>query len=298
MRVLAIGNATADIVLRTEGGLVPGEKVQSSSLAEYRGGQAANTAWTLAALGLDVDFAGAFGDDDAGASSLKSLRDAGISVFGSVIVPDCRTQLGIVVVDALTGERTIVMHRDPRLRLGKRLNESLVMRADLVYLDGHEPEASLAVARRAAASGVPVVSDAEAADSGALELLPLLSSLIAPLATIRAMAGTADDVAAVSALVKQGPERVVATDGRRGAIGLHRGRAPVRVAPARCVPRDTTGAGDAFHAGYVAATLRGRDFETALEFAAALAAATCEVAGPRISAGRIAPFRALLTRSG
>jgi sulfofructose kinase len=292
MHVLVIGNTTGDTVLVTEEGIKPGEKVQASRVAHYSGGQAANTAWTLAALGLDVQFVGAFGDDELGRSSAASLRDVGVSLEGSRTFRGCPSQLGIVVVNAATGERSIVMYRDPRLRLDARFNEAWVRDSRLVYLDGHEPEASIAVARQAELLGVPVVSDAETFGSARPEVIPHISCLIAPLSTVAALAGSREIEEALAVVSRGGgPATVVATDGSRGSIALCRGKAPIRVPAPACLPVDTTGAGDAFHAGYIAAVLAEWGFEEALKLASELAATTCEVAGPRISLERIAPFR-------
>lgn len=292
MDVLVIGNTTADTVLTTEHGLKPGEKVQASALVEYPGGQAANTAWTLAALGLEVRFVGAFGDDEPGRSSATSLRDVGVSLEGSATVRGCRSQVGVVVVDAATGERSIIMHRDPRLRLEGSLDDEWIRGARLVYLDGHEPEASLAAARRAAAFGVPVVADAELSAPTRPEFFRYVSCLIAPASVIKTLARAQEvEEALISLTSGKGPAAVVATEGARGSIGLQAGKSPVQVPASDCFPIDTTGAGDAFHAGYIAATLMGSEFEGALAVASELAAAACEVAGPRISRARVAPFR-------
>jgi sulfofructose kinase len=52
--------------------------------------------------------------------------------------------------------------------------------------------------------------------------------------------------------------------------------------PAFAVPvTDTTGAGDAFHAGYAFALSTGRDFLASLEFGSAVAALKCRAWGGR-----------------
>jgi sugar/nucleoside kinase (ribokinase family) len=80
-----------------------------------------------------------------------------------------------------------------------------------------------------------------------------------------------------------GPTTVVATDGERGADGVD-GGGPLEHVPARtCEVTDSTGAGDVFHAGYIASLLRGADFRTRLEFATLMASRKCGVAGPRLT---------------
>ena len=55
-------------------------------------------------------------------------------------------------------------------------------------------------------------------------------------------------------------------------------------APAFAVPggcRDTTGAGDAFHGGFLYGLLTGEDLETSLKFGNAVAAIKCSALGAR-----------------
>jgi sugar/nucleoside kinase (ribokinase family) len=57
--------------------------------------------------------------------------------------------------------------------------------------------------------------------------------------------------------------------------------------------RDTTGAGDAFHAGFIYAMLHGEDLETCLRTANAIAALKCRQLGGRAAlpaAGELSEF--------
>lgn len=51
---------------------------------------------------------------------------------------------------------------------------------------------------------------------------------------------------------------------------------------------DTTGAGDAFHAGFVTGLIRNLSFEDSLKFATKIAGLKCQITGPRI------PYNALI----
>ncbi|HEX8206097.1 MAG TPA: hypothetical protein VF587_08570, partial [Solirubrobacteraceae bacterium] len=55
---------------------------------------------------------------------------------------------------------------------------------------------------------------------------------------------------------------------------------------------------DAFHAGYVAARLRGSVPRAALRFAARVAARKCGVPGPRLGSAALADLRAELDHAG
>ena len=72
----------------------------------------------------------------------------------------------------------------------------------------------------------------------------------------------------------------VVTLGEEGAIAARHGRDDVISSPAFAVAaRDTTGAGDAFHAGFMLALIAGADLETTLRTANAVAALNCEELG-------------------
>jgi sugar/nucleoside kinase (ribokinase family) len=72
------------------------------------------------------------------------------------------------------------------------------------------------------------------------------------------------------------------TLGARGAVLYHEGRfveSPALEVPGAC--RDTTGAGDAFHAGFIHGLLEGRDLEDCLRLGCAVAALKCRRLGAR-----------------
>ena len=76
------------------------------------------------------------------------------------------------------------------------------------------------------------------------------------------------------------PGAVVVTQGIRGSVGCERGRW-VRQAAFRVPAVDTTGAGDAFHTGYIYGLLKGEDLSQRLRLGAATAALKCMQPGAR-----------------
>jgi sugar/nucleoside kinase (ribokinase family) len=294
-RVLVIGNNTLDQVFTTSQGLCRDGKVAATSLRHFAGGQAANVAHALAGLGLSVRYLGAFGDDGAGALVRASLESVGIDLGGCDTVRGCPTHTAAIVVDLHSRERSIVMYKDDRLRLSPgAVDPRHLDGVDLVYVDNHEPEAALAAALLARERGIPVLADLESTDPRGVRVVPHLTSLVAPAAVIRELAGHQEMDAALRGAQRRGPRTVVATDGARGAAAVHAGL-PLHTVPAEpCGVVDTTGAGDAFHAGFAAAALRGLGFHQTLRLATRLAAAKCQEHGPRLSTATLAAWGAEL----
>jgi sulfofructose kinase len=95
-------------------------------------------------------------------------------------------------------------------------------------------------------------------------------------------AGPAREERALEKLMREGPRLVAITDGARGVVGAARGAAGVFRVPAfRVEAVDTTGAGDAFHAGAAWGLLEGHGWEESLRRGAAVAALKCLRAGAR-----------------
>jgi sugar/nucleoside kinase (ribokinase family) len=291
VRALVIGNNTIDRVYFLPGALCVGTKTSSVDVRELAGGQAANVAVALARLGIAVDYRGAFGADHDGDRVRAAIAAAGVDVARCPRRASCRQHAAAVLVDA-TGERTILMSKDPGLRLAATsIAPDDIAAVDAVYLDGHEPDAGLRAATLARDAGIPVVLDGEIADDGVRAMLPLVDTFIAQVDVLAALTGETEVESALAAALALGPRLVVVTRGAGGALALARGGALLRIPAQPCRPRDTTGAGDAFRAGYVAATLGGLDLAAALAFAARCGAAQCEVLGPQLTAAAAAALR-------
>jgi sugar/nucleoside kinase (ribokinase family) len=114
-------------------------------------------------------------------------------------------------------------------------------------------------------------------DSGLLDLLPRVDVLLPNAAEAARIAGTDDPLDALGVLAARGPT-VAAKLGAEGAA-VARGDV-LRTVPATLgTIVDTTGAGDAFDAGFLLGTLEGWPLERALAFANACGALSCRAVG-------------------
>lgn len=286
-KILVIGFNTVDIVFGIMGEIENGQKMHAGSMQEYCGGQAANCAYTLARLGNNVSYIGKFGDDENGVHSIESLKKQGIDISRSTIIKNCKNHIGVIFIDELTGERTIIMRKDERLSLDDyEINSKDLNNVELVYSDGNESLFSLRVLKTANKLGIKTVLDVEMIDDNILQSLPYVTALIAPKNIISKIAGVDNLETAIKKLNKQ-IKIVVATLGNDGSIGSDYERGIIRVPAEKCSVKDTTGAGDAYHAGFVSAMINGKDLLECMNVATKVARLKCETSGPRIEEVKI-----------
>jgi len=228
------------------------------------------------------------GDDGAGDRALAPLAEEGVERVAVKRVVGVSSQLAFVLVDRASGERTVLWHRDPRLGLEVGdVPAEAIREARLLHLDAGDPEAAAWAAGVAREAGVPVLLDVDAFDP-ALE--PLLARVDYPLVSQEFARAVGGPGAALELLAGQGARFPVVTLGAQGCLG---GPPPGRPSPGlRTDVRDTTGAGDVFHAAFGWALLEGLGAEPAMRAANAAAAWSCRALGAQ---GAL-PTRAELAR--
>lgn len=290
-----LGDLVLDVVLAPDGPLWPGTDVPGR-VSVFQGGSAANTARWLARLGIPTQLIGSVGRDPAGRALVAALRSDGVTTRVSRSGAARTGRIGVLVT--ADGERSFVADRGAADLLAPNdLRTAWFERAALVHLPAYSllGEPLGLAGRRGIALG---------RSAGARVSLDLASA--GPL--------LADGRRAALALVTEvAPDLVFATAGELGALIGPSGRGEVRaldLAPVVIVKRgpggvsvlirdggpsrfdvatrpisaaDTTGAGDAFDAGFIAEWLAsraaGRSTNVALRRAA--------VAGNRVAARQV-----------
>lgn len=248
------------------------------------GGQTATAMVALRRLGLKTAYAGRFGSDPEGQFGLQTLKDDDVNVDFAEVVEGARNQIAFITIDGRSGERTIVWDRDDRLAY--RREEAPVEFGPMgrvLHLDAHDPPACVRVATAARETGTIVSADIDNVYEGLPELLPLVDILIGSKEFPQRVTGIQDYRAALVELKSRyGCAVVGVTIGAAGAVVYHEGsfiESRGFEVPDGC--RDTTGAGDAFHAGFLYGLLTGEDIETSLRLGNGVAAIKCSALGAR-----------------
>ncbi len=280
--VVGLGCACLDFL-----GIVPhlpdqDEQVWMSDSTQQGGGMVSTALVTLSRLGASTAFVGKIGDDMAGRVVKEEFNLYEVDSEHLVMELGASTSVSMILVDESTGQRTIMAGGSAVELLPSEVPAEMVASAKYLHLDNTNRQASLAAARLARDSGVPVVLDADTmSPPGDLEdLLRLTDYLIASKVFAKELTGLADPSAAAKALSCYGSTVTVVTLGEEGSYTLAGGRS--FHTPAYSVDVvDTTGAGDVYHGAFIFGLLRGWKLEKTANFASAVAAVSCTRLGGR-----------------
>ena len=261
------------------------------------GGQVASALAACARLGLRTKYIGAVGDDERGRVQMESLAEAGIDATDVKLRKNCATQSAYIIVDASTGERTVLWRRDDGLRIDpEEIAPEQIVCGRLLHIDGHDAPAVARAAAIARARGIPVTVDVDTIYAGFDRVLPNVDYLVASAEFPAAWTGQHDPFQALETLQSEYGMKVAAmTLGAHGALARENGR--FLYAPAFVVNTvDTTGAGDVFHGAFCYAVLEGMPMPRALDFSNAMAALNCTALGARGGIRSLEEVRALMAR--
>ena len=285
--VLVVGDVATDDVVVLAGEPAPGSD-RPASISTRGGGAAANVAAHLARLGVPVRLAGCVGEDPSGAGLAAELAGAGVRLELRT-VPGVPTGTVVSLVER-DGQRSMLADRGANLELAP---------GDLVppphgghlYVSGYTllhprpREAGLHALRAAAGAGCTIsvdpASSVPLAHYGVDRWLAdtAATTLLLPNAEeARLLTGCRDAEDAAKALAARYPVVAVklGPDGALWASGdvlVHRPARPTEVV-------DTTGAGDAFAAGLLAAWLADPDVDPATALDSGLGVAADVVRRP------------------
>ena len=289
--VIVVGDLMADVVAWASAPLAHASDTPAQ-ITTHPGGGGANVAARLAEAGVPALLVARVGDDAAGASAVAELRRAGVEL--EVAIDPLRPTGTCVVIVEPSGERTMLPDRGANaalapgdLPIDEFTDGAHLHLSGYTLLDPASRPAGLVALEHARTAGMSISVDPASAaplqEAGPHAFLGWTrhAALLLPNAEEAAvLTGARDPEAAAWALARDGRE-VVITLGADGALwsdGEHVERAPASPAPAQV---DTTGAGDAFTAGWLAARLRGAEPAEALAAANFAAAQVLKEAGAR-----------------
>jgi len=247
-----------------------------SIIQRTRGGSAANVAMFAALTGTESRFIGQVGNDALGQQLCSALQQAGVDVC---VVSEGRTG-SIVVLVQPNGERTFLTDRGVASHLSL-VDASLMANVGILHVPSYslvtEPLASTSLLYIKAAQSLGAVISIDASSTSVLEHFGVAryKSLIQSIqpqvflcnedeAGLLGVGATEGMLGAALTVIKRGAHSTL-------AISQNNERSEVAVAPVANIV-DTTGAGDAFAAGFLPTFVATNDVEVAIARGHAIAA--------------------------
>jgi sugar/nucleoside kinase (ribokinase family) len=269
--VVVSGLVFQDLVLGLPTPPRPGTEVWATDSQESPGG-IANFAVALARLGLHTGLAAAFGADPDGDRVWDRLADEGIDLTLSRKLAGWRTPLTVAL--AYDNDRALVTRGTPPLLSADELITAPPAARAVAAHIGPWPNEWLAKAK---AAGCVVFADvgwdpSEQWDPAVLDQLEHCDVFLPNADEAMNYTRTSSPEQALDRLAELVPQ-VVVSNGAAGALAIDAGTGERIAVPAYPVQAaDTTGAGDVFAAGFIAATLWDLPLELRVRFAALTAA--------------------------
>ncbi|MFT4890874.1 MAG: ribokinase [Halobacteriales archaeon] len=280
VEVLSAGHVNWDVTLRVDRLPVPDGEASIRLQRGAGGGSAGNVAAALASLGVSSGVVGSVGDDEYGMLARRELEREGVDCSGlREVEGDTSTKYLLVNDD---GEVAVLGNDGVNEAVGpEKVRPARVEAANHLHLTSQRPETAARLASVAEEAGLTISVDPgrrlpERDFSATLDLADVIFL---------------NDREAEAALEAEYP----ASDFADRILVLKRGEEGAEVHtpegtfrhPGFDVPvTDTTGAGDAFAAGFIAVLREGGDYERALEFANACGALAARTEGAKTSPSR------------
>ena len=280
--VVGFGENSVDLLTVLAEHPAPNSKQRVQRFGRLPGGQIATALVACARLGYRTRYIGSFGADELGRLSRGSLEQEGVDLTASRVVSSATNQFAVILVDARSGERTVLWDRHPALTMEPAdLPMDGVQSGRILLVDCNATSAATHAAREARAAGIVTLVDVEKVRPGVADLLQHIDGIVASEEFPSALTGHEQLGRALEAMGRDfGAPLVCVTLGDQGSLAWCNGREIRTPAfPVDCV--DSTGAGDAFRGAFAAACLRAPegDIEDALTYANAVAALNCRALG-------------------
>lgn len=286
-RVVCLGSVLQDIYMIDHndlGEIKTGEKLTMDKNSFEVGGGAVNAATNFARHGHETIVISNFGRDSAANAILNFLQNENVDT-SYLNFTRKKTGTSVILLDSETGKRTILTCCGASESFTKLEASDLdLSNPDWLYVTSLNGDMNtcLRFFEKAKEKGIKIMwnpgMEEIAEKKKLLGLLQDVDVLILNEKEAKTLIG-GEILEELLVKLARYVKTVIITAGARGSIATN-GKETYRLAEYEMkTPKDTTGAGDAFGAGFLSATLDGKKFKDALIFAAANATSVISYIG-------------------
>lgn len=274
IQIIGVGALNTDHIYKVERVISNGETVIDWAKS-FPGGSAANTIYGLAKLGVSTGFCGAVGDDREGKTLLNDFQGVGVGTSRILVKPKARTGSVLCFSDR-GGKRSLYVQPGANSLLDMEdLDLGYINQAEILYLSSFADDSQFRLSLGLIVRLEPSVRlsfspGALYAVKGLDTLTPFLSRthlLFVNQSELKQMTGEDVEDGAQKCL-QAGCRTVVVTMGKGAKIGKTTAVSYIRDADNEYIIEpsnqnlaaevDTTGAGDAFAAGFIYGITKGK----------------------------------------
>lgn len=242
------------------------------------GGKAGNVSIALKRLGVEVVVTGCVGDDLEGAFIKKTLSDEGIDVSH---LKTCEGSTGrTTIVVTKDGENTMFNYPGANGKFTPELIDwTLVEEGEVLFIQFGIPADSIfelsSMAKRA---GMMVYADTSFPSEIPWDAFSYIDYMSPNERELLQISGKKDVEKAVKSLFRRGIEVLLVKMGEKG-VKIFEGKNTYEVPAIQAKVVDTTGAGDAFNAGFIYGRLKGLSDEESAKLGVVLSSIVVERKG-------------------
>jgi len=277
------GEVAIDFIIRTERIVNLDDKIWAKNYVRQLGGVTCNFCVGLSRLDKRAAFMGAVGDDQDGEEIRTSLESEGVNTSALRTIPQKGSPVNYIIT-AEGGTRLIL--QSPNMT-GTQLKPSDITRdavpkCRVFHTSAIVPDTAAKIASLSKEAGAMISFDLErhVAEMGNERIEPLLklTDILFTASESLEPLGLDENPNSLNRLLNTGPKVVILKKGSEGATVITNEKR-VAVGAYEVEVVDSTGAGDAFAAGFISGVLEGASWTEAAVLGNAVAAMKCTKMG-------------------
>ncbi|MCC0176622.1 sugar kinase [Waterburya agarophytonicola K14] len=275
---LFVGLTTLDCIYLSSYYLQPNQKIVAQDYLTAAGGPATNAAVAFSYFGNASKLLTVLGQHSLNNLIRGDLDRYEIEILDLIPQQSVSPPVSSIIVYAETGERSIISINALKSQAKRsQIPQNILKGIHIILIDGHQIDASLALAKIAKDRQIPVVIDAGSWKPGLETVLREVDYAICSDNFHPPECNNTKEV--FDFLQTQGIKQIAITQGKQPIQYLEKGK--IHTMPVPTIKAiDTLGAGDIFHGAFCNYILQ-KDFATALKNAAVTASKSCQYFGTR-----------------